>query len=341
MPYNTFRVSVQTRDFLVLRDIKDLVNEPPMLVLGGGANTLFVHDFPGLVIKNELRGRRVLDQDDETVTIEVASGESWIDLVNWTTEQGWSGLENMALIPGTVGAAAAGNIAAYGGNFEDVFESAIAIELSSSNQTLFSKKDLQFGYRESIFSRELKNKFFLTSAVLKLAKNAGYDTSYHSRYESLQEVLIQKGPPPYSPQEIAQAVTKLRLAKLPDWREVGTAGSFFKNPLVTWQKFQDLAKEVSELQWYPAEKLLYAVPNSPNPPNNPNSLVKIPAGRLLEKLGWKGKRIGNVGTWPKHALTVVNYGGATGLEILDFTQQMHEDIQSHFDIDLEAEVNII
>lgn len=333
-PYNTFRVSAKAKNFLVLREVKDLAIKQPILVLGHGANILFVHDFPGLVIKNELLGRQVLDQDDETVTIEVASGENWIDLVNWTTEQGWSGLENMAFIPGTVGAAATGNIAAYGGNFEDVFDMASVIEFSSGSQSRFFKKDLQFGYRESVFSRELKNKFFLTSVTLKLSKSAKFDTSYHSRYESLQEVLTQKGPPPYSPQEIAQAVTELRLAKLPDWREVGTAGSFFKNPIVKKEKALELQKEITELQMYPAEKLIYS--------DQPlGDLVKIPAGRLLDQLGWKGKRIGNVGTWPKHALTVVNYGGATGLEILDFTQKMHADIQSHFDIDLEAEVNII
>ncbi len=169
---------------------------------------------------------------------------------------------------------------------------------------------------------------------MKLSKNAKYDTSYHSRYESLAEVLVKKGVSPYSPKQIAEAVTELRLAKLPDWRTIGTTGSFFKNPIVKKEKALELQKEIIELQLYPAEKLIYS--------DQPlGDLVKIPAGRLLDQLGWKGKRIGNVGTWPKHALTVVNYGGATGLEILDFTQQMHQDIQSHFDIDLEAEVNII
>ncbi|MBI4100057.1 UDP-N-acetylmuramate dehydrogenase [Candidatus Microgenomates bacterium] len=337
LPYNTFRVSAQAKEFLAIKSLDQLTNLPkdlPFLLLGGGANILFVHDFPGLVIKNELSGKNVVGEDDESVQIKVASGENWLELVTWTVENGWSGIENMAFIPGTVGAAAAGNIAAYGGNFEDVFESATAIELTTGQAQELSKKEMEFGYRESVFSRKLKNQFLVTAVTIKLSKQAHFDTSYHSRYESLATTLSKYGPGPYSPKQIAEAVTELRLTKLPDWRQVGTAGSFFKNPIVAHEKAEELKKGISELQTYPAEKLIYS--DQPT-----GDLIKIPAGRLLDELGWKGKRIGNVGTWEKHALTVVNYGGATGQEILDFTNQMKEDIKSHFDIELEAEVNII
>lgn len=334
LPYNTFRVSVQAKNFLVLKDIKDLPKAQLLLFLGGGANILLTKDPDDLVIKNELLGRKVSREDDESVSIEVASGENWIELVNWTVENGWSGIENMAFIPGSVGAAIVGNIAAYGGNVEDVVEEVSAIELSSGQSRQFFKKDLEFDYRESVFTKNLKGKFFIKTVTIKLSKKPKFDTNYHSRYESLSSYLPNHHDTPFSSREIAEAVTKIRLDKLPDWRKVGTAGSFFKNPIVKKEKALALQKEISQLQIYPAEKLIYS--------DQPlGDLVKIPAGRLLDELGWKGKKIGNVGTWPKHALTVVNFGGATGLQILDFSQKMQSDIKKHFDIELVPEVNII
>lgn len=322
-PYNTFRVSAKAKDFLVVRQEKDIPQEP-FLILGEGANVLFTKDIPGLVIKNELKGRKVVSQDDDSVTLEVASGESWIDLVNFAVENGWSGIENMAFIPGTVGAATVGNIAAYGESFEDVF-----VEAKSLKEK-FSKADCNFGYRDSVFKNNRQD-VFITSVTIKLSKKPAMDTAYYSRYESLK---TQLGEPPYTPKMVAAIVTRLRQSKLPDWHQLGTAGSFFKNPLVSAEKAHALQKEITELQTYPAEKLQYTDRVTGN-------FVKVPAGRLLDELGWKGKRIGNVGTWKNHALTVINYGGATGQEILDFTNQMSADIKSHFEIDLEPEVNIL
>lgn len=336
-PYNTFRVKAEAARFQLVKTESELATLPkdlPILPLGLGANILFVHDFPGIVVKNALSGREVINEDDETVTIKVASGENWPDLVVWACDNGWSGIENMAFIPGTVGAAATGNIAAYGGNFEDIFDRASFWDFAEGIIKEFSKAEMEFGYRESIFSKRLKNQAFVTSVTLRLSKSAHYDTSYHSRYESLARTLDKQGPGPYSPKQIAQAVTELRLEKLPDWRKIGTVGSFFKNPLVKKDKAEDLQKEITELQTYPAEKLQY-------PEITEGEFVKIPAGRLLDELGWRGKKIGNVGTWEKHALTVVNYGRATGQEILDFTNQMKADVKSHFDIDFVPEVNII
>ncbi len=324
LPYNTFRVSVRAKKFLVLRDPKDLPTGEPVFALGQGANILFTKDIDSLVIKNELLGKKVISENNDSITIEVASGENWIEFVDWAIDNGWSGIENMAFIPGTAGSAAVGNIAAYGQNFEDICVSV------ATNDQIFSKKEMAFGYRESRLSKE-KNKLFVTSVTIKLSKKPHYDTAYHSRYESLVSYLPK---PPYTPKQVAEAVTKIRLDKLPDWRKIGTAGSFFKNPLVSAEEARDLQKEIAELQTYPAERLQYT-------DGSAGDLVKLPAGRLLDELGWKGKRIGKVGTWEKHALTVVNYGGATGEEILDFTRQMQSDIKSHFEIDLEPEVNIL
>lgn len=325
-PFNTFQVDVKAKKFLELTSVADIPNEKA-LILGRGANILFTKDYDGLIIKNNLLGKKQLSED----TFEIASGEDWIELVNWSVKNGWSGIENLAFIPGTVGAAAVGNIAAYGQNFEDVIVSVKTVD------GFFEKKDCNFSYRDSIFGKNPQN--FVTSITIKLSKQPEFDTNYHSRYESLKAVLPNHPAIPYTPQEIATAVTTLRKTKLPDWTKIGTAGSFFKNPNVTSEKFVELSKQIMDLQSYPANKLSYS-PNIPHSPNTLN-LVKIPAGRLLEELGWKGKRIGNVGTFEKHALIVVNYGGATGVEILDFSRQMQADVKKNFDIDLEPEVNII
>lgn len=287
-PYNTFQVSIFARDFIELSDVSAIRNVSDFLVLGLGANILFTKDFDGLVIKNNLKGKKVLKENDREVLIEVASGENWIDFVNFAVNNGWSGLEKMAFIPGTVGGAVVGNIGAYGQTFEDIFVSA------KSGKELFTKDQCKFGYRESAFKHELKN-YFVESVILKLSKNP-------------------------DSKRIAEETTALRKLKLPDWTKIPTAGSFFKNPFVTPEKLADLVKEMPDL---------------------PNFSGKIPAGFLLEQLGWKGKRIGNVATHEKHALIVINCGGASGQEILDFTLQMQSSVKKAYDINLEPEVNII
>lgn len=344
LPYNTFRVAVKASRFLTLTSRKSLksLTSPlePILALGNGANILFTRDFQGLILKNELRGRKVVKETDEAVEVELASGENWHELVEWSVNNNLSGIENMALIPGTVGAAATGNIAAYGGNFEDVFVKAQGVNMRTGGNREFSKDMCRFGYRDSAFKDEFSD-FLLTSVTIRLSKTARPNTTYHSRYESLAFYLPHHPDTPYTPKEIAQAAIKLRQSKLPDWKKIGTAGSFFKNPNVTWKKYQELSAQITDLQFYPPDKLSYISPDIPDLPDLPDRLVKIPAGRLLDELGWKGKRIGRVGTWPKHALTVVNYGGATGQEILDFANKMKENIKSHFAINLEPEVNIL
>ena len=344
-PYNTFGVPCLAKEFFVLRtpsDLKEISKLNRPFFLGLGANTLFVSPvYDGLVIKNELKGRRILSESNQEVILEVASGENWIDLVNWVVENGWSGIENLAYIPGSVGAAPIQNLAAYGQNFGETVVSVTGLNLETKKIETLSYADCHLYYRDSIFKHELKNKFIITSIKFKLSKVPKFDTRYYGSrpYESLQGEIDKIAPPPYTPKIIAQAVTNQRKINLPDWKKLGTTGSFFKNPFVTKKRYGELSKEIKRLQMYPINKMLYPNPN--DPVLKMTDVVKIPAGRLLDELGWRGKRIGQVGTFEKHALVVVNYGGATGQEILDFASQMRQDLNNHFAIDLEPEVNII
>lgn len=340
---NTFKVSAVAALFTEINTIEDIdaVVEyvgagAPFFMLGSGANVLFVEDYQGLVIKNNLKGIKVLSEDNETIKLAVGSGEDWTELVAFAVGKNWSGIENLAFIPGTVGAAVVQNIAAYGQNFEDIFIEAESINLLDGEIVRFSKENCQFNYRTSIFKGKQHQHFFITSVTIVLSKISQSNISYHSRYESLEAELVNKKPP-YSVSDIYEAVVSLRKKKLPDWQIVGTAGSFFKNPVISKKHFLALQTKVSELQSYPVERLDY----SKDAISTEVEYVKVPAGRLLDELGWKGKRIGNVGTFEKQALVVINLGGASGAEILDFTQQMAADVLNNYEIVLEPEVYIL
>lgn len=326
-PYNTLRVHAKAARFIELNTPRDLPKDEPLLFLGAGANILFTKDFPGTVAKINFSGIKVVKETDTDVLVEAAAGQNWHDLVTWSVDHNLWGLQNMAYIPGTVGGAAIGNIAAYGGNQEDVL-----VSIQTSSQT-FQKSDCQFSYRHSYFKNHPE--YLVTSVIYRLSKQSHPDTSYHDRYTSLAAELAKIATPPYSVKDISQAVINIRKSKLPNMDQVGTAGSFFKNPLVPKEKFQHLASSIQNLQWYPPEKLLYhdetQIPDT----------VKIPAGRLLDELGWKGKTVGRVSTSPNQALYVINLGGATGAEIFEYAELMRADIKKHFDIDLSYEVQII
>lgn len=344
---NTLKVSAKAKNFVVIKstdDLEILLKENDWenyFILGAGANILFIKDVDKTVLKIEISGKKIVQEFPNSVKIEINSGEDWPDFVMWAVGKGLSGVENLALIPGTVGAASVGNVAAYGQNFADVVEKVTGFNLENQKFESFLKDQCQFYYRDSIFKHDLRDKFIITSVLINLSKNPVFDTKYHGRatYESLAGELEKSSTPPYSPKDIAEAVIRIRKVKLPDWRMVGTAGSFFKNPFVSKAKFSELAKMIPDLQPYPVNAMLY--PNPDDPIFKKADQVKIPAGRLLDELGWKGKRIGHVGTFEKHALVVVNYGGATGQEILEFTQKMQEDVKKNFEIELEPEVNII
>jgi UDP-N-acetylmuramoylalanine--D-glutamate ligase len=348
LPYNTFRVAAKARYFAQINNEKELremlrrkiVPPDKIFVLGKGANVLFVGDFDGLVIKNQLLGKKVIRESGREVVVEAASGEDWHEFVMWTVGNSWSGVENMAGVPGTVGAALVGNIAAYGQNFEDVFVSVRALDLATGKERKFSKRDCRFTYRNSRFK---KNQYFVTSVVMKLRKDSRFDINYHGRfsYESLTDILQSLGKKePYTPKDIAEGVIAQRLIKLPDWRVTGTAGSVFKNSLVSAKKLKKLTSKISELQYYPADKLGYQI-HDWGEKNIAAEWLKIPVGRLLDELGWRGKRIGNVGTFEKHALCVVNYGGATGKEIYTFCEAMRKDVSKNYGIELEYELNLV
>lgn len=347
--YNTLAVDVIAAYFLEITSAKQLsesiksgsFDRQNIFVLGRGSNTLFTKDYLGLVLFNSIHGINLVSEDANSVVLDVGSGEDWPTFVNYAVSKGWSGLENLAYIPGTVGAAPVQNIGAYGQAFEDIFVELDAVDMSSGNVVKFSKAEVELGYRTSIFKTDLRDRYFITTVRMNLTKDKHFDTSYHSRFpnESLSEWLKKIGKAPYSPADVAQAVTALRKFKLPDLDKVGACGSFFVNPFVSVEKFHQLEKEVSELQHYPITKMEYDRIDWHN--TGQDQLVKIPAGRLLDELGWKGKWIGNVGTHEKQALCVITNKQATGKEILDYTNKMSESVKKAYDIDLISEVRII
>ncbi len=367
-PYNTLHLPAKAKNLIEIKTLADIKKLPKedLMFLGHGANVLFKNNFPGTIALVRLSGRNILQETTESVLVEIGAGESWHDFVTWAVNNNLSGIENIAFVPGTIGAAAIGNIAAYGQNQEDVFVSLKAVNLTTGKTEELSKTDMQFGYRDSIFKHNLHD-YFVTSVTYKLSKTAHLELSYHAtRHASLLPELIkiksqkdevseanrpQRSRVPSEAKEtgssrtdlpdastftihdVYQAVINLRTSKLPDPKKIGTAGSFFKNPLVTKDVYLSLKSQVSDLQSYPPEKLSYS--------DDLTDYVKIPAGRLLDELGWRGKRIGNVGTYPTHALTVVTYPGATGTEVWEFSEMMRADLKKNFNIDLEYEVVIV
>lgn len=339
-PYNTLRVPARAKYFLTIRRPADLVDLPPSpwLVLGQGANILFTKNYPGTVIKNVTSGFKVLSQTTSDVLVEAASGQNWHDLVTWAVDQGWSGIENMALIPGTVGAALAGDIAAYGQNFQDVFVCANVVDLTTHRTQTFDKPTCQLGYRDSFFKHH-PGDYFIASVRLRLSKTGPTTTQYYDRHITLKSELARLATPPYTPKDIYRVVSRIRAAKLPNWKKVGTAGSFFKNPVVHRDKLRALQEQVPQLQFYPVDRLSY--PRPTDPAFSHADFVLVAAGRLLDFLGWKGKTMGRVSTSPNQALYVINLGGATGEEIYAYALAMQADVQRHFGITLDPEVVII
>lgn len=333
-PYNTLHVSAFAERIVEISSLSQIKDEiaagtfqKPFLILGKGANVLFAKDFPGTVIINKTTGWAISRETDTDVYITAASGQSWIDLVSETTAKGLSGMENMAFIPGTVGAAVVGNIAAYGQNQEDFFESAIAIDLHTGKEKTFSKSDCQFAYRESIFKHELKNQYFISSVAYRLSKTPKFNFSYSDirKKDSILSELDTFANQPFAPADVARAVTQIRMRKLPHWDQVGTAGSFFKNPVLSKSQVSTLKSQISDLQTYPVD----------------DSSEKIPAARLIDELGWRGKQIGNVSTAENQALCIINLGGATGAEIFAYSESIREDVKKNYGIELEYEVIVI
>ncbi len=330
LPFNTFHLSATARYFAVIRSISDaqhvfaseVFKKNEVLILGGGSNMLLTRDFNGLVIKNELKGINIVDESDANVMLKVQSGENWHGLVMHCVEKDLGGIENLSLIPGTVGAAPMQNIGAYGVEIEKVIHNVEAIELKTGHVRVFSKEECLFGYRESIFKQELKNQYFISSITLTLTKK---DHQFNVSYGAIQDVLRERNVEKLTLRAVSDAIIFIRKSKLPDPDLIGNAGSFFKNPSVDFHFFSALKEKFPTVPSFPGEK----------------NLIKIPAAWLIENCGWKGKTLENIGVHKHQALVLVNYGGGEGKKIWQLAQDIQRSVKEKFHIDLHAEVNVI
>ncbi|WP_343747666.1 UDP-N-acetylmuramate dehydrogenase [Fluviicola sp.] len=327
-PYNTFGIDVKALAFGrfgSLEELKVLLNERnreiPLLILGGGSNILLTKDLPFFVLRNEILGIETIHETDEEVIMKVGSGVEWHAFVRHTVEQGLGGIENMSLIPGSVGASPMQNIGAYGAEIKDTFVSLEALHIDSLELHTFNKEQCAFGYRESVFKRALKDQYVIVSVSYRLTKHPKINTSYGAIQSEMEAMGVQEA----TVDTVSQAVMNIRRSKLPDPKVLGNAGSFFKNPVVSKAVFEPLQQQYPDAPHYPQE----------------SGDEKLAAGWLIEKAGWKGKRVGDCGVHEKQALVLVNYGGATGSEIYDLSTAIIEDIQTKFGVTLEREVNIL
>lgn len=327
--YNTFGIQANARflvEFDSVEDLSQILTHPPFHVLprqilGGGSNVLFLRDYPGVVLVNCIRGIRIEREDPDHVWIKAGAGETWNDLVNFTVDRGWGGLENLALIPGSVGAAPMQNIGAYGMEIKDVFEELEALEISTQKTSNFSAGQCAFGYRESYFKHAGKDRYVILSVTLRLAKKPVLNTSYGAIADELRKAGIS------SPgvRDVRDAVIRIRTSKLPDPKKLGNAGSFFKNPVVDLSLAEKLRKTYPGIVTYPVD----------------DQRVKLAAGWLIEQCGWKGKSVGEAGVHEQQALVLVNRGTAKGEDLLRLSEQVQQSVLGKFGVLLEREVNII
>jgi UDP-N-acetylmuramate dehydrogenase len=327
--YNTFGIDARAQYFTIISSLESYVallktglySHLPHLFLGGGSNILCTKHIDALVVKNEIKGFELIQEDDESVILRSGAGELWDDLVSYAVQHNWSGIENLALIPGTVGAAPMQNIGAYGVEIKDTFDHLEALNLETLAVERFEKSQCQFGYRESYFKHEGKGKYLISTVCFKLNKKPTIQTSYGA----IQTVLDSKGITNPTISDISKVVIEIRKSKLPDPKEIGNSGSFFKNPTVPS---------------HVAERILNAYPGIPNYPVTGSSDIKFPAGWFIEQAGWKGFRDGDAGVHVHQALVLVNYGDATGKEILAIAEKIKASVNEKFGISLETEVNI-
>ncbi|QKG52887.1 UDP-N-acetylmuramate dehydrogenase [Hymenobacter sp. BRD67] len=337
-PYNTFGLDVQARYFARFSSVDELrqllarpeVQAGPLLILGGGSNLLLTQNFGGVVLKNEIKGLEILGEEADTHTalLRAGAGENWHGLVSYALDQELSGIENLSLIPGTVGAAPLQNIGAYGVELQDTFERLEAVAIGTGQLRVFGKEECGFGYRESVFKGPLKGQFVVTAVVLRLHRASARrpaNVNYGAIRETLAELGIEAEP---TPRDVSEAVVHIRRAKLPDPAEIGNAGSFFKNPEVSQARFDELRARYPTLPGYP-------VPGG----------VKVPAGWLIEQAGFKGLRrgpgAGTHGVHDRQALVLVNHGGATGQELRELAEEVIRAVRTQFGIELHPEVNIL
>lgn len=328
-PYNTFGIEATAKYFVEVSSIeqlKEILQNPDYqsterLILGGGSNILLTKDFDGLVIKMSIKGMEVVKETEENIWIKAGAGVVWHDLVMHCVAQNYAGIENLSLIPGTVGAAPMQNIGAYGIEIKEVFEELEALEIETGVIRTFDKATCNFGYRESIFKHEAKGKYIILNVTFKLSKKP----TFHVEYGAIKDTLAEMGISEMSIKAISDAVIHIRQSKLPNPAEIGNAGSFFKNPEIPNTQFGALKAQFPTIPSYPVNE----------------TTTKVPAGWLIEQAGWKGQRFGNVGVHAKQALVLVNYGGGKGEEIKDLSRKIQASIKEKFGIQLSAEVNFI
>ncbi len=326
----TFGIEASAKYFIEFKsveELKDILAHPnykkeKKLILGGGSNILFTSEFfDGLVLQNKIKGIEIVQENENELILKSGAGESWHELVLYSISKNYGGLENLSLIPGTVGAAPMQNIGAYGVEIKDIFVSLEALEIATGKIKLFSLEECQFGYRSSIFKHEEKGNFIILNVSFKLSKLTKFNITYGAITDTLKDMGIKE----LSVKAISDAVIKIRQSKLPDPKEIGNAGSFFKNPEISVTLFEEIKKQYPEIPSYPT------LPE----------MTKVPAGWLIEKCGWKGKTIGQVGVHKNQALVLVNYGGGKGNEIKALSIDIQKSVKEKFGIDLEAEVNFV
>lgn len=327
-PYNTFGIDATAKHFISVSKIEELKtvlaldDYPNKLILGGGSNMLLTTDQEKLVIHVNLKGIEIVSEDVNTITVKANAGENWHEFVLWCLDRGYGGIENLSLIPGNVGTAPIQNIGAYGVELKDVFVSCEAISVSNQTLKSFSKSDCDFGYRNSIFKQQAKGKYIITSVSFKLSKKSH---QLHVNYGAITSQLEHMNVVNPTIKDVSNAVIAIRESKLPNPKEIGNSGSFFKNPVIPKSQYQTLLEHFSDMPSYPVSE----------------SEVKVPAGWLIEKAGFKGKRFGNYGVHKKQALVLINYGNAKGEDILNLSKLIQNTVKRIFDIDIEAEVNIL
>lgn len=326
--YNTMGLTAKARYFISISSVQQLqtlladsqFQSLSKFMLGGGSNILFIDDYDGLIIHMDIKGIEIEYEDKNSVLLKIGAGENWHELVIYCIEKGWGGIENLSLIPGSVGAAPIQNIGAYGVELEEVFDSLEAVEIETGEIQTFNKEDCKFGYRDSVFKNELKGAYVITSVKLRLLKNPKINTSY----KALSEALARKGISEPTVKDVSEAVIEIRESKLPDPAEIGNTGSFFKNPVISKKQFNQLKTEYPEIPHYPA-----------------GEKIKIPAAWLIDQCGWKGRRFGDAGVHKMQALVIVNYGKATGGEIWELAERIQHSVKERFGVDLTPEVNIV
>jgi UDP-N-acetylmuramate dehydrogenase len=330
-PFNTFGFDVQAHSMVRCSSLEEIQQglssaqeeQQSVIILGGGSNILLTKNLDALVLKIEIKGIEVLDETSESVRVRAGAGENWHEFVLHALSRNWGGVENLSLIPGTVGAAPMQNIGAYGVEIEHVFHSLRAINRTTGELYTFKPEQCEFGYRESVFKKELKEKFIIYDVTFDLTKPPHHQLN--TSYGAIESTLAEWGVSSPSIHDVSNAVIAIRQSKLPDPAKIGNSGSFFKNPAISNDQFNELKQEFPELPGYPMGQMA----------------TKVPAGWLIERCGWKGFERNGVGVHKKQALVLVNYGDGRGEEVEKLARAIQESVESKFGITLHPEVNIL